>query len=69
MIELTDEQRAAVANGEAVRVMAADLGREVVLLRADLFDAIRGLLQEEKERQLIARIAMKNAMARMNEAP
>lgn len=69
MIQLTDEQRAAVEKGDAVRVLAPDLGKEVVLLRADLFDTIQELLREENERRIIARIATGNAIGRMNEPP
>jgi hypothetical protein len=69
MIELTDDQLAAVANGDPVRLLATDIGKEVVLLRADLFDTIKDLVDEEKKREIIARIAMKNAVARMNESP
>jgi hypothetical protein len=67
MIQLTDEQRAAVEKGDAVRVLAPDLGREVVVLRADRFETLQELLPEENERQATARIAMKNAIARMSE--
>jgi hypothetical protein len=42
MIELTDEQRDAVQNGEAIRVR--ENGHEFVLLRSDVYDR---LLQEE----------------------
>ena len=67
MILLTDEQRTAVEKGDAVRVMAPDLGQEVVLLRADLYESIKQLLREEEERRGIAEIAMENALGREKE--
>jgi hypothetical protein len=38
MVELTDEQKKALAGGEAVRLR--DNGLEYVLLRADVFDKL-----------------------------
>ena len=69
MIHLTDEQRTAVENGDPIRVEAPDLGREVVVLRADLYESIEELLREEQERRVIARIARQNAIGRMSEPP
>ncbi len=69
MIELTEEQRSAVEQGDPIRVMAPDLGKEVVVLRADLYDTVRELLEEERQRRIIARIAMRNAATRMNDLP
>ena len=69
MIQLTDEQRIAVERGDPVRVMAPELGREIVVVRADLYDSVSELLQEERDRQVIAGIAMRNAVARIEEAP
>jgi hypothetical protein len=42
---------------------------QVVLLRADLFDSIKDLLDEKKQRQIAAKIAMRNAIGRMNGVP
>jgi hypothetical protein len=69
MMHLTDEQRTAVENGDPVRVTAPDLGGDVVLLRADLYESIKELLREEQERRIIARSAMQNAIGRMSEPP
>jgi hypothetical protein len=69
MIKLTDEQRSAVESGDPVRVMAPELGREIVVVRADLYDIVSELLQEESDREVIAGIAVRNAMARLEEAP
>ena len=67
MILLSDEQRTAVENGDAVRVMAAELGKEVVVLRSDMYESIKELLQEEAERKVIADVAMANALGREKE--
>ena len=67
MIVLSDEQRTAVEKGDAVRVLAPDLGKEVVVLRADLYETIKELLREEHERRGIAEIAMLNALGREQE--
>jgi hypothetical protein len=37
MIELTEQQRHALRNGEAIRVAAPDIGEDVVLLSATLY--------------------------------
>jgi hypothetical protein len=51
MIELTEEQRQAVKNGEAIRVTAVEIGEDVVLLRATQYEAIRELLEDRRERR------------------
>ena len=61
MIELTEQQRQAVKNGEAVRVSAAELGEDVVLLRAGLYDKVRELLEDDREQQAVLRYSMKQA--------
>jgi hypothetical protein len=51
-IDLTDEQREAVRNGEAVHVPAPEVGGTVVLLRAEQYERLRELLEEEEDRKL-----------------
>ena len=46
MIEMNEEQRHAVEQGELVRACAD--GRDVLLLRTDVFRRIQGVLQVEK---------------------
>jgi hypothetical protein len=46
MIELTEQQRVAVKNGEAVRVTVPEIGEEVVLVRASLFQHMKDSLEE-----------------------
>lgn len=69
MIQLTPDQRQAVTNGDPVRIVEPELGQEVVIVRGDLFESIKDLLQEEKNRQIIAKIGMRNAIGRMEERP
>jgi hypothetical protein len=69
MINLTAEQQSALDKGEPVRTLAPEIGKEVVVLRADLYDTIRDLLQEERELKRISEIGMKNALGREQEDP
>ena len=69
MITLTPEQQQAVKNGEAVRMPSADLGEDVVLLRAALYEKIRELLDDERERQAVLRYSMKQTAAAARENP
>jgi hypothetical protein len=57
MIELTEEQCQAVRNGEPVRLAAADIGEDVVVLRADSFDKIREKLDDEQDQAAWAKLA------------
>jgi len=67
MIELTEEQRQAVRSGDFVEVAAPEIGNNVVLVLADAFQEIREVLQEERTRRAIARVAARNAAARAEE--
>jgi hypothetical protein len=49
MIELTEEQRRAVMSGETVRIQAAEIGKNVVLLLEEEYEKLRQLLLEEQE--------------------
>ncbi len=50
MIELTETQREAVRRGQAIRLAAPEIGVDVVLLRAELYESIRELLIDEQEK-------------------
>jgi len=50
-IELTEEQRQAVRQGEPVRVRVPDVGGDFVLLRAEQYETIRESLEDEKPAQ------------------
>jgi hypothetical protein len=45
-LELTEAQTQALQQGKAVRLTVSDVGGEVVLLRAEQFEAMRELLEE-----------------------
>lgn len=69
MIELTEQQRQAVKNGEAVRVSAPEIGEDVVLLRAAQYENMRELLEDQREQQVILRYSMKQAARVAKENP
>ena len=41
MIELTEQQRQSVKNGEAIRIPAPEIGEDVVLVRAAQYDSTK----------------------------
>jgi hypothetical protein len=49
MIELTEEQRQNVLQGQPVRVAASELGTDCVVLRADVYDQLRSFLEDDNE--------------------
>ena len=69
MIELTEKQRQALRNGEAVRVPALDNGEEVVLLRGEDYDRIQALLEDEREKASWAGLSRKAATRWAQENP
>ena len=69
MIELTEQQRQAVKNGEAVRVAVPEIGEDVVLLSAALYENIREILEDQREQQAVLRYAMKQAAKVAQENP
>jgi hypothetical protein len=60
-IELTEEQRQAVRNGQPVRLTIPDLGGDLVLLPAEHYESIRALVEDEQEKVAWARLARKAA--------
>lgn len=69
MIELTEQQRRAVKNGEAIRVSAPEIGEDVVLLRATRYESMRELLDDHREQQAVLRFSMKHAAKVAQENP
>jgi len=69
MIELTEQQRQAVKNGEAIRVAAPEIGEDVVLLRATQYESLRELLEDQREQQAILRYSMKQAAKAARDNP
>jgi len=59
MIELTEQQRHAVRNGEAVRVAAPEIGEDVVLLSATQYQSMRESLEDQHEQEAVLRYSMK----------
>ena len=58
MIELTDKQREAVKNGEAIRVAAPEIGEDVVLLRVSEYENLQELLADSREQDAVLRYSM-----------
>lgn len=69
MIELTEQQRQAVRNGEAIRVPAPEIGEDVVLLRAAQYENMRELLEDQREQEAVLGYSMKQAAKAAEENP
>jgi hypothetical protein len=69
MTTMTSEQHQAVeeAGGQPVPVLDPQTRTEYYLVRADLFQEMSELLEEERQRHAIAKKAKRNAAARMDE--
>ena len=44
-----------------VRVKVPDLGADIIVLQAAVYDEIREILEDERERKAIAQVALKSA--------
>ena len=69
MIELTEKQREAVKNGEAIRVAAPEIGEDVVLLRATDYENLQELLTDSREQDAVLRYSMGQARTVAKENP
>lgn len=49
MIELTQEQRQNVLQGNSVRLTVPEVGADCVLLRADVYERLRAILEDDSE--------------------
>jgi hypothetical protein len=69
MTTMTSEQHQAVeqAGDRPVPVVDPQTQIEYYLVRADLFQEVSELLEEERQRHVITRKGKRNAAARMNE--
>jgi hypothetical protein len=47
MIQLSEEQRQDILHGRPVRVAAPDVGIDCVVMRADVYERLRGLLEDD----------------------
>ena len=69
-IELTQEQQQAIdALGEPPRVVDPRTKAQYVLIPAEDYEAVREALDEERRQKAIRRVALRNAVGRMEEAP
>jgi hypothetical protein len=68
MIELTEQQRQAVRNGEAIRVATPEIG-EVVLMSTTQYQNIRESLDGKREEEAILRYSMRQAAKVASENP
>jgi hypothetical protein len=69
MIELTEQQRDAVKNGEAIRVAAPEIGEDLVLMRATLYQNMRESLDDQVEQEEVLSYSMKQAAKVAKENP
>lgn len=69
MIELTEQERQAVRNGEAIRVAVPEIGEDLILLSAAQYESIRELLEDQREQRTVLHYAMKQAAKIAKENP
>jgi hypothetical protein len=69
VFDLTNEQRQAILEGQPVHIPAPDLGGEIVVLRADAYEAIRDQLEDKQEKPAWAKMARKAASRWSDENP
>jgi hypothetical protein len=60
-LRIIGKTKEALRNGEAVRVLAPEVGDELVLLRGEDFARIKALLEDEREKAAWAGLARKAA--------
>jgi hypothetical protein len=68
-IELTEEQRQAVRNGEAVRIAVPEVGGDVVLLRAEQYEGLLELLEDERQQNAFRQAGLRSALRWMKDNP
>lgn len=69
MIELTEEQRQAVRNGEAIRLALPEIGEDVILLSAAQYQNLQESLVDQREQAAVLRYSMKQAVRAAKENP
>jgi hypothetical protein len=69
MIELTEKQREAVRNGQAIRLAAPEIGEDIVLLRATQYEKVRELVEDQRDQQAILQYSMAQAEKVARENP
>ena len=68
-IELTEEQRQAVRQGEVIRLPAPEIGGDVVLLRAEEYESIRELLEDEKQQRAFREAGLRSTVCWLTDNP
>jgi hypothetical protein len=56
-IELTEEQKAQLLEGNAIRITPPEIGEEIVLIRGEMYDEVHALLDDLKTSKAIADLA------------
>lgn len=59
-MDLTSGQIKAVKHGEPVRVSAPEVGAECVVLRADVFDRVRAVIEDDLSREQVGELVAQN---------
>lgn len=68
-IELTEEQRQAVIKGEVVRLALPEIGQDVILLRADAYEDIREVLEDERQQKAFRQTGLRCARKWLKDNP
>jgi hypothetical protein len=68
-IELTEEQRQAMMKGEPVRLPVPEVGGDVVLVRAEEYDSIRELLEDQALQRGFRQAGLRSALRWMKDNP
>ena len=69
MIELNEEQRRAVKNGEAIHVPSPEIGEDLVLLTAKQYEKMRESIEDQEQQKAILQYSMKQAAKVAKEDP
>ena len=69
MIELTEQQRQSVKNGEAIRISAPEIGEELVVLAAKQYETMCEVLDDRRDQRAVLNYSMKQAMKAAKENP
>jgi hypothetical protein len=68
-IDLSEEQRQAVMKGEPVRLTVPEVGGDVVLLRADHYESIRELVEDQRQQKAFRQAGLRSALRWMKDNP
>lgn len=68
-IDLTEEQRHAVMTGQAVRFSMPEVGGDVVLLRADQYEEIQEIREDQQQQKAFRQAGLRSALRWMKDNP